>query len=111
MLARVINDRLFLPQARLSDEIVKDRNLCAGIMEAGLDEDDPGKERRLRRQLKKDGYVLRKSRVRNPDAPAYGLYWIVDPTLNAIVAHGSHADGGMTLFEIEEWVNTPEQPH
>lgn len=36
ILTRIINDRLFLPKARLSKEIVQDRNLSAGLMEAGL---------------------------------------------------------------------------
>jgi len=36
LITRVINDHLFLPKARLSKEIVEDRNLSAGLMEAGL---------------------------------------------------------------------------
>ncbi len=36
MITRIVNDRLFLPKARISKEIVKDRNLNAGFMEAGL---------------------------------------------------------------------------
>jgi len=33
---RFVNDRLFLPNAKISDEIVNDRNVNAGLMEAGL---------------------------------------------------------------------------
>lgn len=72
-----------------------------------FDHEDPGKERRLRRQLQKDGYILRKSRARNINSPSYGLYWIIDASMNLPAAHGDNADGGMTLFEVEDWVNTP----
>ena len=36
IIARVINDRLFLPKAKISKEIVEDRNINAGLMEAGI---------------------------------------------------------------------------
>jgi uncharacterized membrane protein YjfL (UPF0719 family) len=36
LLTRIANDRLFLPKARISKEIVTDRNLNAGFMEATL---------------------------------------------------------------------------
>lgn len=36
VITRIVNDRLFLPKARISKEIVEDRNLNAGFMEAGL---------------------------------------------------------------------------
>jgi uncharacterized membrane protein YjfL (UPF0719 family) len=36
ILTRIINDRLFLPKAKLSQEIVEDRNLNAGLMAAAL---------------------------------------------------------------------------
>ena len=74
-----------------------------------FDHEDPGKERRLRRQLQRDGYILRKSRARNINSPTYGLYWIIDATMNLPAAHGDNADGGMTLFEVEDWINTPAQ--
>ena len=35
-LLRIVNDRLFLPGVKLDDEIVEDRNVNAGLMEAGL---------------------------------------------------------------------------
>ncbi|MEM7392721.1 MAG: DUF350 domain-containing protein [Verrucomicrobiota bacterium] len=35
-LIRLLNDRLFLPKAKLSEEIARDRNISAGVMEAGL---------------------------------------------------------------------------
>ena len=35
-LLRIANDRLFLPGVKLDDEIVEDRNVNAGLMEAGL---------------------------------------------------------------------------
>lgn len=36
IVTRVINDRVFLPSARIRDEIVQDRNINAGYMEATL---------------------------------------------------------------------------
>ncbi len=36
LITRIVNDRLFLPKAKLSKEIVEDRNLNAGLMAAGL---------------------------------------------------------------------------
>jgi uncharacterized membrane protein YjfL (UPF0719 family) len=36
LLTRIANDRLFLPKAKVSKEIVEDRNLNAGLMEAAL---------------------------------------------------------------------------
>ncbi|MHC4863141.1 MAG: DUF350 domain-containing protein, partial [Planctomycetota bacterium] len=36
VLARIVVDRLFLPKAKLSKEIVQDRNLNAGLIEAAL---------------------------------------------------------------------------
>ena len=36
LITRLINDVLFLPKAKLSKEIVEDRNLNAGFMAAGL---------------------------------------------------------------------------
>ncbi len=35
-ITRIINDRLFLPKASLSKEIAQDRNVSAGLVEAGL---------------------------------------------------------------------------
>lgn len=74
-----------------------------------FDPEDPGKERRLRGQLQESGYILRKSRARNISSPSFGLYWIIDASMNAVAAHGSYTDGGMTLFEVEDWMNTPAQ--
>jgi uncharacterized membrane protein YjfL (UPF0719 family) len=36
LVTRIVNDHLFLPKARISKEIVEDRNLNAGLMEAAL---------------------------------------------------------------------------
>lgn len=36
VVARFITDRVFLPKAKISEEIVRDRNLNAGLMEAAL---------------------------------------------------------------------------
>ncbi len=44
------------------------------------------RENRLRRMAKRQGLALAKSRTRDPRALDYDRWWIVDPSLNAIVA-------------------------
>lgn len=59
-------------------------------------------ENRLRRQLSKEGYMLRKSRTRNWNIDDYGEYMITDPYTNMIVA-GSRFD--LSLEDVERFVN------
>lgn len=56
------------------------------------------RENRVRRQLEKQGLVLRKSRVTLPSADDQGGYMIVDTQFNRIEA-GERFD--MTLEEVE----------
>ena len=58
---------------------------------------DKVRENRLRRKADRLGYILRKSRRRDPDAYDYGLYGLLD------VAHGGtpHPSSPMnTMFDL-----------
>ncbi len=65
-------------------------------------------ENRLRRSIEHHGYTLRKSGVRDPYAPTYGLYWIIDPETDDSVLDGGAADGALNLTDIDMWIKTPE---
>ena len=43
------------------------------------------REARLRRLLRKQGYLLKKSRIKNPHIDNRGGYMIVDSSTNAVV--------------------------
>ncbi len=66
-------------------------------------------EIRARRTLKRRGFALNKSRSRDPQALAYGTYWIFDPDDKALIfPTGDNASNfGATLEEIIEWIDTP----
>lgn len=59
-------------------------------------------EQRLRRALVKQGFQLKKSRVRSTNVDNWGGYMIVNPYFNTIEA-GVRYD--LTLKEVEEFVN------
>ena len=67
---------------------------------------DKVRENRIRRMATRQGLMLTKSRRRDPYALDYGNYWLVDPSLNALVAGGQF---GMSLDDVEEWLTTPER--
>ena len=86
------------------------------------------RENRLRRMARRQGLVLRKSTMRDPRAPFYGTYGLVDPQTDKWVPWGGkgtvpprddskgrkagptgvggHAYG-LTLDEIDTWLHTP----
>src|SRR5689334_15681652 len=66
---------------------------------------DKTRENRLRRAARRQGFVLRKSRRRDPEAYDYGLWMIVDPDGNTVVA-GNQATGtpSMPLDGVEYWL-------
>jgi len=57
-------------------------------------------EQRLRRLLKKEGLLLRKSRVRNRQAVSYGGYMIIN--LNNVIEAGENYS--FTLDRVESWL-------
>lgn len=60
-------------------------------------------ERIVRARLDRKGYALCKCRSRNPDYISFGLYRIVDPVLNCLIAGGSSFPYELTLQEADEW--------
>lgn len=61
------------------------------------------RESRLRRVLRRHGYVLNKSRARDPGTIGYRQYQIMDSN-NAIVAGGWTGNGyELTLDDVERW--------
>lgn len=66
------------------------------------------REARVRRTLKRDGYVLTKSRVRNPEDYRYGGYMIVDAQINGVVAGGSPIEFCLDLDDVEKWAASEE---
>jgi len=62
---------------------------------------DKSREQRLRRWAKSQGLLLEKSRVRNPHADDQGLYWLIDPFINAVIFAERH---DATLEDIERFL-------
>jgi hypothetical protein len=61
------------------------------------------RENRLRRMADRRGYMIQKSRRRDPRAVDYGNYWIVDPSTNGLVAGDEF---GMSLDDVEDWLES-----
>jgi hypothetical protein len=57
-------------------------------------------EIRLRNTLKRRGFILSKSRRRDPQALDYGGYWIIDGNKNLVAGD----EFGISLEEVDEWV-------
>lgn len=67
------------------------------------------RENRLRAAAERQGYVLRKSRRRDPRANDYGLYAIVEATRGARLPGATHTYD-MKIDDVEEWLTrTPER--
>ncbi len=66
-----------------------------------MESTDKTRENRLRRQLRKHGIRLKKSRIRNPNIDNYGHYMLIDIYKNLVI-EGSRYD--MTLDDIEDYV-------
>jgi hypothetical protein len=71
-----------------------------------MDREEKNREQRLRGQLARMGYTLRKSRVRVPEVLGYGGYIIVDTQQSFVVA-GTNPDFSFTLDDVEAWINEP----
>lgn len=59
------------------------------------------KEARLRRLLRKGGYLLKKSRIKKPNIDNHGGYMIVDGRSNSVV---QGAKFELTLNQVEVFV-------
>jgi hypothetical protein len=66
------------------------------------------RENRLRAAAARQGYQLVKSRRRDPLAPDYGCWMIIDPDTNTMIA-GAEVSGrpSMTLDQAEQWLINP----
>lgn len=65
-------------------------------------------EIRLRNTLKRRGYILIKSRRKDPHALDYGLYTITDERRN-VATHGSGYNGMLSIDEVEQFVLSTEK--
>jgi hypothetical protein len=63
--------------------------------------DEKIRENRLRRMANRQGLRLEKSRRRDPRAPDWGTYRLVDPGTGSVVRYGGSSDYGLNLDEIE----------
>jgi hypothetical protein len=66
------------------------------------------RENRLRRMADRQGLRLEKSRRRDPRAIDYGMYTLVDPHTNTIVA-GTEGTGrpNFSLDDVDNWLTNP----
>jgi len=62
------------------------------------------RESALRARVRRRGFRLAKSRSRTPEHPEYGLFHIVDPYYNVIVAGYAGSGYSMTLDDVEAWL-------
>jgi hypothetical protein len=61
-------------------------------------------EQSVRRLAKREGYVLKKSRVRSPSDPSYGGYMLVEPERNFVVFGIGLYPYSADLEEIRTWL-------
>jgi hypothetical protein len=61
------------------------------------------RENRLRRMAERQGYILKKSRRRDPRAFDYGSYWVIDGRHNTLLAGGEF---GADLDEVESFLTS-----
>ena len=61
-------------------------------------------EQKIRRLAKREGYVLRKSRRRDPDSIEYGGYMLIDPDTNFAVLGTGPFLYSADLEEIGDWL-------
>jgi hypothetical protein len=66
--------------------------------------DEKVRENRLRRAAARQGYAIEKSRARDPRTLGFGLWRVIDPTNNSIVAGWIPWDYSMDLDDVEAWV-------
>ena len=65
---------------------------------------DKVRENRYRRMLRRRGFQLVKSRLRDPRAIGYGRFMIVDSDANAVVAGEVNSFRAMDLDQVENWL-------
>jgi len=60
-------------------------------------------ENRVRRVAERRGYILRKSRRRDPLALNFGAFWLIEASTNGLAVGGEF---GTDLQEIEDFLNS-----
>ena len=66
---------------------------------------EKSRESNLRRKLDRRGYFLHRNPARNPNAPGYGLYMIVEHERRIPASHGSVLSPyALDLNDVEQWV-------
>ena len=83
---------------------------ASGTLSSMASNPDKVRENRLRRMAERQGYALRKSSRRDPRAIDYGMYMLVDPQNNTVVA-GAEGTGrpNLSLDDIEAWLTDDER--
>lgn len=69
---------------------------------------DNRRENRLRHMAKARGYILSKSRRRNPNALDYGRYWL-SYAESGFRVFGGVDRAGLDLDDVEEWLTGETQ--
>ena len=72
-----------------------------------FDMEDKVRENRLRRMAERQGYILQKSKRRDPRARDFGLYTIVDADTNGVIAQRGGSASGLNIDQVEAWLNQP----
>lgn len=88
----------------IQDEVENHLTFLISEQDEDAEEEDRRKEARCRRRLRAQGYLLKRSRSRSPEAPNYGGYMIVDAR-NNVVAGGGPIAFGMGIDAVEAWLN------
>jgi hypothetical protein len=65
---------------------------------------DEAREKRLRKQVQKRGYLLRKFRSRTPGHQSYGKFMIVNPAINGAVAGHEPFPYSLNLDQVDSWL-------
>jgi hypothetical protein len=66
------------------------------------------RENHLRRLAERQGLALRKSRRRNSEAPDYGMFQLVEPGSNRVVAGDEPHAYSLSLEDVERWLTNDE---
>lgn len=76
--------------------------------EVWMDGKTKSQENRIRRKAYRHGFILVKSRRRDPEALSYGLYGLLDPSVGGYVNPANVINEPYTwsLEEVESWLDT-----
>jgi len=72
-----------------------------------MDHEDKVRENRLRRMAERRGFLLKKSRRRDPGALGFGGFMLVNAETNAVVLGGHPFEYSADLDDIEAFLTEP----